>query len=63
MDSLCTLIAEESDINSKNPKILSLRNQLEEREKVTLLWLPVHIGIPENEISDKEAIAALKNDL
>jgi ribonuclease HI len=40
------------DIKSKNPKIHSLRELLvEEREKVTLLWVSGHIGIPRNEIT------------
>jgi hypothetical protein len=43
------------DINSKNPKTLSLRKLLdEEREKVTLLWVPGHMGIPGNETSVHE---------
>jgi hypothetical protein len=42
-DSLSTLMAVEGDINSKNPKTLSLRKLLdEEREKFTLLWVPGH---------------------
>jgi hypothetical protein len=37
MDYFSTLMAVEGDINSKNPKTLSLRKQLdEEKEKVTL---------------------------
>jgi hypothetical protein len=34
----------------------------EEREKVTLLWVPGHMGIPGNEIADEEAKAALQHD-
>jgi hypothetical protein len=38
-------MAIEGDINSNNPKTLSLRKLLdEEREKVTLLWVPGHMG-------------------
>jgi ribonuclease HI len=63
MDSLGTLMAVKGDINSKNPKTLSLRRLLdEEREKVTLLWVPGHMGIPGNEIADEEAKAALQHD-
>jgi ribonuclease HI len=57
-------MAVEGDINSKNPKTLSLRKQLdEEREKVTLLWVPGHMGIPDNEIADEKAKSALQDDL
>jgi ribonuclease HI len=41
----------------------SLRKLLEEeRTKVTLLWVPGHMGIPGNEIADVEAKAALEDD-
>jgi ribonuclease HI len=50
-DSFSTLMAAEGDINSKNPNTLSLRKLLdEEREKVTILWVPGHMEIPGNEI-------------
>jgi ribonuclease HI len=63
-DYFSTLMAVEGDINSKNPKALSLRKLLNEvREKVTLLWLPGHMGIPVNEIAEEEAKGALKDDL
>jgi hypothetical protein len=46
-DSLSTLNTVKGDINSKNLKTLSLRKLLdEEREKVTLLWVPGHMAIP-----------------
>jgi hypothetical protein len=60
MDTFSTLIALTGNINSKNPKTLSLD---EEREKVTLLRMPGHIGIPRNEIADEESKAALEDDL
>jgi hypothetical protein len=42
-------MAIQGDINSKNPKTLSLTKLLEEeREKVTLLWVSGHMGIPGN---------------
>jgi hypothetical protein len=44
-----TLMVVEGIVNSKNPKTLSLRKLLdEEREKVTLLWVPGHMGLPRN---------------
>jgi hypothetical protein len=63
-DSLSTLMAVDGNINSKNPKTLSLRKLLdEETEKVTLLWVPGHMGIPGNGIADEEAKATLEDVL
>jgi hypothetical protein len=46
MDSFNTLMAVESDINSKYPKTVSLRKLLDkETEKVTFLWVPGHMGM------------------
>jgi ribonuclease HI len=51
-------------LSSKNPKTTSFRKLLdEESEKVTLLWVPGHMGIPGKEITDEEAKAALEDDL
>jgi ribonuclease HI len=62
-ESISTLMAIEGNINSKNPKTLSLRKLLdEEREKVTFLWVPGYMGLPGNEIANEEAKAALEND-
>jgi ribonuclease HI len=63
-DSFSTLMAVEGNINSKNPKTQSLRKLLDkEIEKVTILWVPGHMGIPGYEIADEEAKTALKDDL
>jgi ribonuclease HI len=57
-------MAVKGNINSNNPKTLSLRKLLnEEKEKVTLLWVPGHMGIPGNEIADGEAKMALEDVL
>jgi hypothetical protein len=46
MDSSSILMAVESDINSKYSKTVSLRKLLDkEKEEVTFLWVPGHIGI------------------
>jgi hypothetical protein len=63
-DFLSTLMATEGDINSKNPNTLILRKLLDEdREKITLLWVPGHVRIPGNEIADEEAKSAQEGDL
>jgi ribonuclease HI len=53
MGFLSRLMAGEGDINSKNPKTLS----------IIILWVPGHMRIPGNRIADKEANAALTDDL
>jgi ribonuclease HI len=52
-------MAVEGDKKLKKSKRLPLLD--EEREKVTMV--PGHLGIPRNEIVDKEAKAALEYDL
>jgi ribonuclease HI len=43
---------------------VSFRKLLDdEREKVTLLWVPGHIGISGNKISDESPKSALEDDL
>jgi hypothetical protein len=49
-------MAIEGDINSKNPKTLSIR-------KLQSLLVPGHMGISGNEIANEEAKTALKDDL
>jgi ribonuclease HI len=45
-------------------RTLSLRRLLDEgSEKVTLLWVPSHMEIPGNEITEEEAKSAMENDL
>jgi hypothetical protein len=57
-------MAVDGNINSKNPKTLSFRKLLnEEREKVTLLWVPGYMGIPGNGIAEEEAKSTLEDVL
>jgi hypothetical protein len=57
-------MAIEVAIISKNPKTLSRRKLLdEEGEKVNFLWMPAHKEVAGNYIADKEAKAALDDDL
>jgi ribonuclease HI len=49
------------DINSKNPKTLSLLKLLNE-ERETLFWVQGQMGIQRNRIADEEAKAALEDD-
>jgi ribonuclease HI len=61
-DSFSTFVAIEGNINSKNPKTLSLRKLLDkETGKVILFWVPGHMGIERNEIVDEEAKATLED--
>jgi hypothetical protein len=48
-------MAVEGDINSKNPKTLSLRKLMDEEiEKGNLYWVPGHMGILGNETQTKQ---------
>jgi hypothetical protein len=46
-DSLSTRMTAEGDTNSKNPN--------EEKENITLHWVPGHMGIPGNKTADEKA--------
>jgi ribonuclease HI len=63
-DSLSTMMAINGKNHTKNPKTIKLREMMYRLKKqITLLWVPGHMGIPENEQADEEAKAALDEDI
>jgi ribonuclease HI len=63
-DSLSTLTAINGSNHTKNPKRIKLREMMDRNKKqIRLLWVPGHMGIPGNEQADKEAKAALDDDI
>jgi hypothetical protein len=59
-DFLRTMISAENRTPTKNPKTQSIRKMLDhEGPRVILLWVPSHVGIPGNEMTDQAAKEAL----
>jgi ribonuclease HI len=55
-DSLIRIMAAENHTPTKNPKTQTIRKILDhEGPRITLLWVPSHVGIPGNEKAAKEA--------
>jgi ribonuclease HI len=63
-DSLSTIMAAENRIPPKNPKTQTIRKMLDyEGPRITLLWVPSHVGLPDNEKPDQAAKEALDEDI
>jgi ribonuclease HI len=63
-DSLSTLLAASDKKVTKNPKTRQIRKLLkQEGDKITLLWVPSHVGIQGNEKADSVAKEALDEQL
>jgi ribonuclease HI len=62
-DSLSTMMAVSDRKRSKNPKTQTIRKLMDKKpSNITLLWVPRHVGIPENETADKAANEALEKE-
>jgi hypothetical protein len=56
-------MAAENRTPTKNPKTQTIRKILDhEGPRITLLWVPIHVGIPGNEKADQAAKEALDED-
>jgi hypothetical protein len=62
-DSLSTMMAVSDRKRSKNPKTQTIRKLMDQKpSNITLLWVPSHVGIPENETADNAAKEALDKE-
>jgi ribonuclease HI len=63
-DSLSTIMAAANCTPTKNLKTQAIRKMLDhEGPRITLLWVPSHVGIPGNEKADQAAKEALGEDI
>jgi ribonuclease HI len=63
-DSLSTLLVASDKKVTKSPKTRKIRILLEqEGDKITLLWVSSHVGIPGNEQADSAAKEALDEQI
>jgi ribonuclease HI len=59
-----TIMAAENRIATKNPKTQTIRKMLDhEGPRITLLWVPSHVGIQGNEEAAQAAKQALDEDI
>jgi ribonuclease HI len=63
-DFLSTIMAVENRTPTKNPKTQTIRKMLDqEGSRITLLWVPIHKGIPSNEKADQAAKEVLNKNI